>query len=170
MSASVERVHGDGCACTRCVGFLPGNELRTRHGAYASELRLSTNPRHAEIADGLRERLPIYAVADEPAVQLLSTALLRIEKASAALDEIDQHASGDLAAYIVGDAGKVQRLREDLRGWINTSMRLVDALGMTPTSRARLGLDLVRAEDALGRLEAEGRAIRERRDAVGARG
>ena len=36
----------------------------------------------------------------------------------------------------------LQRLREDLRRWINTARGLAADLGLTPTSRARLGLDI----------------------------
>jgi hypothetical protein len=56
----------------------------------------------------------------------------------------------------------------DARAWANTARAYFDALGLTPTSRAKLGLDLVRQEDGLERLKAEGREIRLRREAEGA--
>ena len=141
--------HGDGCECTRCRGFERGNGLALRHGAYSM---LTQAPRAGEIADELREIVPTYSPADEPAVRLLALMLGRIELASAALDQLDETA----------DAAKLQRLRQDALGWVNAARRLMNDLGMTPTSRARLGLDLVRTEDTLVQLAAEGRLVRER--------
>lgn len=72
-------------------------------------------------------------------MQLLGLALTRIKKVAAALDALDP----------LTEARQLQRLREDMRGWVNAATRLLDALGMTPTSRARLGLDLVRTQESV---------------------
>jgi hypothetical protein len=131
---------------------LPGNEVAVKHGARRSDLALSKEREFAEILTDVRERVPGYSYHDESAVQLLALTLTRVKKASVALDKLDP----------ATEARELQRLREDMRGWVNTSVRLLDALGMTPTSRARLGFDLVRTEDALAQLAAEGREARAR--------
>lgn len=119
--------------------FEKGNEVGLRHGSY-SVLKLA--PRAAEIADGVRALLPVYSPADEPAVQTLAVVLARLERATEALDG-------------AGDPADLQRLRDDLRGWANTARRYFNDLGMTPTSRAKLGLDLVRARGEAARAHIE---------------
>lgn len=80
-------------------------------------------------------------------MRLLALVLARIEAATAALDKVDEATAGrELAAYTADAAPGFQRLREDLRGWISVAARFADALGLTPTSRAKLGLDLTRAK------------------------
>ena len=138
--------HGIGCACSRCVGFEPGHALSTRHGAYSS-VRLA--PRAVELEADLVRLVPTYTDSDGPAVALLATTLARVERAAQAVDDAADDPDGP------------KRLEQDLRGWVNTAARLLDALGMTPTSRARLGLDLARVEDTLAQLAADGRATRE---------
>jgi hypothetical protein len=156
-------VHGAGCPCTRCRGFDRGNDLPVTHGAYLNPLKLEG--RTAEIADEIRPTLPSYGPADEPILRLLALTLTRIERAASALERVDQNSASDLGPYVFQDAQKFAALRADLRGWINTARNLANDLGMTPTSRAKLGLDLVRVEDALASLIATGREIRERREA-----
>ena len=150
-AAPVERVHGDGCECQRCRGFEPGNELRRKHGAYAGPLGLSRDPDYGALVEDLRDRLPVCAEADELAVQLLGLTTVRIRRAAAALDEVDRRARSELTPYVVEDAAKLERLRQDLRGWVNSALRLADALAMTPTARARLGVDLARIEPSVVR-------------------
>jgi hypothetical protein len=120
-------------------------------------LRLTRDPRHREIADAIRERVPVYSPSYEPAVSLLALVLLRLERAAAVLDDADERTQPAEAA----------RLSQDARGWANSAHRLLESLGMTPTSRARLGLDLVRADDMLDRLAAAGREVRARADRQG---
>jgi hypothetical protein len=134
------------------------------HAAY-STLKLA--PRAEQLATELRHVVPVYTAADEPTVRLLAVTLARIERATAALDELDEQ-TGDRSAlgpYLIAEAPKLQRLREDLRGWINTARRLAGDLGLNPTSRAKLGLDIARTEDALERLASEGREVRARAEA-----
>ena len=131
---------------TRCVGFQagntdgqrfePGNEVGLRHGAYASPVKLEG--RVSELAPQLADLVPAYREADGPAVQLLAVTLTRIERAAATV-EADEN----------GDEVASQRLRDDLRKWVGTSVRLLDALGMTPTARARLGLDIAQTRRAV---------------------
>ena len=122
----------------------PGNQLAVKHGSYASVVTFG--PRVDEIAACLRELVPGYALPDEPAVRLLAVMHVRIERAQAALEALDGQTDGrELGTYLTADADKLQRLRQDLLGWVNAARRLMNDLGMTPTSRARLGLDLTRA-------------------------
>lgn len=144
MSGEVERKHGPGCPCTRCVGFKPGHELTLRHGAYAD---VALGPRVDELSGELEQLVPAYSPSDAIAVRLLGLALARLERAEAALEAA---APADMA-----------RLRTDALGWANSARRLLNDLGMTPTSRARLGLDLSRmAGGGLAQLAADGRALR----------
>jgi hypothetical protein len=156
----VELRHGDECDCVRCRGFDQANTLSVRHAAYAV---VHLGPRAAEIADELRELVPGYSVIDEPALRTTALVLARLEVATAALDAVDASSEDrPLAQYTVEEAAKLQRLREDTRGWVNTARRLFNDLGLTTTSRAKLGLDIVQTEHTLERLKAEGREIRKR--------
>jgi hypothetical protein len=108
--------------------------VAVRHGATAS-LRLT--PRAEELADGLRAIVPCCSEADEPSICLLAGVLARIEAANEYLAE--------QGLFLPGGGGELQPLLRVLTGWENTAARLCDRLGLTPTSRAALGLDLVRA-------------------------
>lgn len=150
--------HGADCGCHRCQGFQPGNEVGRRfepgnelavtNGAYVSTLRLA--PRIRELADETIQVMPVFTPADVPAVELLAITRARIEIALAALDEVDEKTRGGaLGPYVIEDAAKLQRLREDLGRWTTRALRLCDALGMTPTARARLGLDIAMTRRSL---------------------
>lgn len=146
--------------------FEPGNQASLRHGAYST---LATGERAQGVADEIRTSLPFYSPADEPAVRLLAVSLVRVEFATRALDEVDEQLGGKaLAPYMIDSHERLDRLRKDLRSWIATSVRLMAELGMTASSRVRLGVDVVlaqrAADDALDRLREEGRAIREARE------
>lgn len=134
--------------------FPPGNQAHLVHGGYCT---VGMSERAREIADAIRPTLPAYSVADEPVLGLLSTAIARIENASAAMEMVDKNAS-PLGPYLGGGDEKdlgpgLQRLREDLRRWVETARRLANDLGLTPTSRARLGLDIASAQRAFSIVE-----------------
>lgn len=114
--------------------FQPGHELSLKHGAYAS---VALGPRVAELADELRPHVPGYTPADEIALRILCLGLARLERSAAAVDDADPAA--------------LERLRQDERGWSNTVRRFLSELGMTPRSRAQLGLDIARTGDELQR-------------------
>ncbi len=139
--------------------FQAGNILAKRHGAYSTvELR----GRAADLAGEIRDHLPIYSPADEPVVRLLAIVLARVERASFALDEVDEHlATQPLGAYLAEGAERLDRLRKDLRNWIATAAKLSDSLGMTPSSRARLGLDVALAHRALTVVQLHAAAVQE---------
>jgi len=144
--------------------FERGNEIATKHGSYAL---VGLAPRAEELAAGLREVVPVASMADETAIALLALTLARVERATAALDRLDEigdESGSALSAYTSSEAQKFDRLREDLRGWLRLARTLCSDLGLTPVSRAKLGLDIARAESEVGRLVDVGRAIVARRD------
>jgi hypothetical protein len=146
--------HGPGCTCVRCRGFQPGHHYAdghgrpTTHGAKSRPHILAKAPRTLELADAIREVVPIYDPADEFTVHALSVVLVRVERATAALEQLDadldERGEGPLASY-AGEGEKFDSLRKDLRSWISVAERYFAALGMSPGSRARLGLDIARA-------------------------
>lgn len=120
----------------------PGNQLAVTHGARAM-LRLA--PRAEQIADDLREIVPARSDSDEPTIRLLALVLARIETANEWLDEHGLFRNGK---------GEPQAILKNVSTWENTASRLMDKLGLTPTSRAALGLDLARTHDAQAVLNA----------------
>lgn len=128
MSGTTVLAHGDDCECTRCRGFKPGNTVaieRATHGAYAD---LKLGARVAELAADLAPLVPAYRASDQVTVQLLALSIARIEAAALALEQ--------------AKPGELARLEQDLRGWVGKATTLADKLGMTPTARARLGVDV----------------------------
>jgi hypothetical protein len=123
--------HAEGCTCTRCRGFEPGNQVAARHGAYASELKLA--PRAAEHVASIRALMPFYSEADELPIRGLAIVLVRVERAEAALEAAADDGHADL-----------QWLRDDLRRWLGLKLRYEEALGMPAAARGRLGLDVAR--------------------------
>lgn len=162
MSLTAPASHGDSCGCVRCLGFSQGNDAAVRHGAY-SVLKLA--PRAEQIATSLRESVPISSASDNATIDVLGFVLAQLERANLVLshvqdDELSQIRNGKLGAAQRDD---LRRLAADARGWANTALRYSEALGLTPLSRARLGLDVARTEDTLAQLAATGAEIRVRR-------
>jgi hypothetical protein len=120
--------------------FEPGHELSVKHGAYAN---VKLGNRVDELAAELQPLVPGYRPPDQIMVRLLALTLARIEAAVAALERVDEATAGkELVAYTSSSAAQLHRLREDLRGWINTARRLANDLGMGTVVRIRLGLDV----------------------------
>jgi hypothetical protein len=101
-------------------------------------------PRSAELADDLRAIVPAVSDSDEPTIQLLALVLARVEAANAWLAE---------RGIFVDGTGEPQPVLRALSTWENTAARLCDRLGLTPTSRAALGLDLARSHSEVLRVE-----------------
>lgn len=121
----------------------------TRHGCYAVDIPA----RARALADELRALLPASSPSDDPTVALVAMVLARIETANAWLDE-----NGLMDAR-----GAPRPILRVLSTWENTAARLLDRLGLTPTSRAALGLNIARAHEAgIADLIEEGRKVRER--------
>ena len=131
----------------------PGNQIALKHGANST---FAIAPRAAELAGELRQVVPTYSPADEVSVRLLAITLARIERAVAALERVDGAAGENPLGPYLGDSAEVMRwLRTDLRLWVASAGRLAESLGLTPTSRAKLGLDVARTGDALADYLAE---------------
>lgn len=128
------------------VPAQPENRLALRHGAYAA-VRIPA--RAEEIAEGLREIVPASSPSDDPTIRLAAIALAQVETVSAYLAE----------RGIVDAEGNPAPVLRHFGTMMNTAARLLDRLGCTPTSRASLGLDLVRAEGALESMIADGARI-----------
>jgi hypothetical protein len=130
--------------------FEAGNRAAVRHGGYRL---VGISDRAAEIADQIRETLPAYSAADEPVLTLLALTLGRIERGVAALEAVDENSS-PLGQYLSASDGPslapdLARLREDVRKWVGLARRLSGDLGLTPTSRAKLGLDIAATQRTL---------------------
>lgn len=124
--------HAQGCSCIRCRGFQPGHEPSRRHGGYSL---VSLQPRAAVIADELRRLVPARSDADEPAIRLLALQLAQVEGIHEWLAE---HG-------FVDEGGQPRGILRHLGTVTNTAARLCDRLGLTPSGRAALGLDMARA-------------------------
>ena len=139
--------HREGCACSRCRGFQQGNQAAVTHGSY-SLLRLQ--PRATELAAELRELVPLSSPTDGPAIGALSLILAQAEHARLVLATVQARTvqlttSGET---LTGDErDDLRRLSSDLRGWLNSAGRYFEMLGMTPSSRVRLGLDVLRGHE-----------------------
>jgi hypothetical protein len=131
------REHGPACPCTRCQGFEKGNGHALIHGARSV---VALEPRAAEIADEVRGLVPASSPSDEPSIRLLALALAQVEAATVWLAE-----NG-----IVDETGNARNLLKHLGTMMNTAARIAANVGMTPTSRAALGVDVARTHDVLG--------------------
>lgn len=112
--------------------YEPGNDAALTHGAYA-ELRLSEQAE--ELAPLLERLVPAFRPSDRPMVQLLALTWARLQAAAAAIDAAGPE--------------ELPALRRDERLWAGLAARVLDQLGMSPTARARLGLDVAMAQRAI---------------------
>lgn len=140
-----------------------GNQRAKLHGGYASVATERLAEKEREVYDALAADAPVRAAdgslpaADAAAVSLLAKTLCRLEDVGSWLEEygpVDtrRHHKGRKKA--TGARAKRKRKSVDpLRvvamedRLISRSHELLDALGMTPRSRAKLGLDLARQVD-----------------------
>jgi len=118
-----------------------GNRFHVVHGAYAAVARDRLDAKVRDVFDALATDAPLRGrdgelpAADGAAVRLAAEVLCR-------LDSLGEYLA--LHGIIDGDG--------ELRGAVDIESRLrreaadhLDSLGMTPRSRARLGLDVTRA-------------------------
>lgn len=115
------------------AGFEVGNVERRTHG-FRALVEIERSPRTAAIADEIEAVLPIAAPGDEFAVWLLAGMIERRIRGLAALADPERSIE------------ETRILRRDLSTVENSIARMLDALGLTPRSRAALGLDVARAE------------------------
>lgn len=116
--------------------FEQGNDVAVRHGAYAT---VKLGARVDELAAELRELVPGYRAADEPMLRIACVALARLEASMVALED--------------AKPGELERLQADARGWLNSLRRILNDLGMSPSARARLGVDVAVAQRAMALTE-----------------
>jgi hypothetical protein len=91
-----------------------------------------------ELRGLVREALPLYEPSFEIAIEQLALKLWRQRRAYA-----------DLAAHGLTRGGSPAPLLADLSKVENAIQRDLDALGLTPLARARLGVDLSRIEPSI---------------------
>jgi len=115
--------------------FKPGNQVALRHGMFAEKFSPLDSEEIAATADLLREILPTYAVAFEPALQLLAARLWRLKRAYAFVQETPE---GELPRNFGEKLNSLELL-------VN---RTLSALGLTPVAASELGVNLKRLADA----------------------
>lgn len=121
-----------------------GNARAVAHGGYAAVAHARLDAKVREVFDALAAEAPLRAAdgglprEDAPMVRLLAECVCRLEDVSANVREFGLR---DQNTKEIRPAVEVEsRLRREAADYL-------DALGMTPRSRARLGLDLRRAGD-----------------------
>lgn len=120
-----------------------GNSRAMTHGAYAAVALSRLDSQAREIFEALAADAPLRDVTgglpshDGVAVRLLAEALCRLDDVSAYLARAGW---ADGKGRVRPAVEIEQRLRREVADHL-------DALGMTPRSRARLGLDLTRSYD-----------------------
>jgi hypothetical protein len=111
--------------------FEKGNTVSLRHGMYAKRFQPLDEEEIAETADLLREILPTYASAFEPALQLLAARLWRLRRAYEFL-------------AATPESELPRNFGEKLNSLELLINRTLAALGLTPVSAAELGVNLTR--------------------------
>ncbi|HYI35646.1 MAG TPA: P27 family phage terminase small subunit [Thermoleophilaceae bacterium] len=131
-----------------------GNQLSRSHGGYATVAVERMEAKAREVYDALAADVPLkenggLPAADSVAVRMLAEALCRLEDVSAHLRDFglyDQETKAERPAV-----AREQQLRREVADWL-------DALAMTPRSRGKLSIDLVKSRDlALEMADAERR-------------
>ena len=134
----------------------PGNTYTRTHGAYARLLADRVEGKVAEVFGALSEDAPLRGEGgglpahDGAVVRLAAAALCRLEDVEAHLrDRGLLDADGNVRPAVDLE----RRLRVEALGYLAE-------LGMTPTSRARLGLDLTRTASVASAMSEPNRARR----------
>jgi len=129
-----------------------GNRLAVRHAGYAAVARERLEAKALEVYDALGSDLPLRDAAggvpraDAVAVRLLSESLCRLDDVSAHLRDFG------LFDQATGEPRPALDLERRLRA---ETLDLAESLGLTPRSRAKLGLDLQRGFDLAAHWAAE---------------
>lgn len=118
-----------------------GNALARTHGAYARVARDRMEAKVAAVFDALSEDAPLreadgsLPASDAVVVRLLAENLARLESVA-----------GYLAVHGVADDEKALRPAVEIEARLRQeALGHAEALGLSPRSRAKLGLDLTRA-------------------------
>jgi hypothetical protein len=131
----------------------PGTQLAVKHGAFAKVALPRLDAKTREITDALAADAPVRAAdgglpaADLPAVRLLADTLCRLDSIGEYLERRGWES----------EDGKPRPVLEYEARLRSQSLDLLKELGMTPASRAKLGLDLARTHRTLEEEAAGGR-------------
>lgn len=123
--------------------FPPDNTVALLHGLYAARVRGPVEERFADVLRGaMREGLGrVYSeVLDEHAIRRAARALATVEMVESQIDErgVDQMSDRALRDY--------HRASGSADRWLGE-------LGLTPSARARLGVDAARTVDLIEAIE-----------------
>jgi hypothetical protein len=119
-------------------GVPPGNSLAVKHGAYARVVAAKLDSKAREVYDALAADAPLRGddgglpTHDAAMVRLLADVLCRLDSVGAWLDG---RWATDEGQHVLEIESKLRREAADY----------LDAMGMSPRSRAKLGLDVQRA-------------------------
>jgi hypothetical protein len=157
-----------------------GNKRALTHGAYARVAPEREDAKRREVFDALAADAPVrdadgsLPAADSPAVSLLAQTLVRLDDLRAYIDEhgLVQHrrytSDNPQTKRQRNRAKRKRRNIDPLRllemedKLVGRAERLLDSLGMTPRSRAKLGLDQARQFDLAREWEQQDRDKRRR--------
>jgi hypothetical protein len=114
-----------------------GNQRNLVHGAHVKPSAAAVKAKRAALKAGLAASVPVKDAADDVALTLLATTLCRLDSVGEWLD-----AHGPLDRK-----GKPRSAASWERRYTSAAMKQLAALGMTPASRAKLGVNLARAVD-----------------------
>jgi hypothetical protein len=136
--------HGDGCTCTRCLGFSEGNRLSVRHGMYA-RLTVAEEAGVVELAEAFAALSPLEEERLQPLAHLAAAQLWRIRRAYSDLSE---------NGVVRGPEGTPAPILRRLESAERAFMRSLEALAIVPSAAADLGLAVARRQAlAAGQLD-----------------
>lgn len=140
-----------------------GLQRAVRHGAYAAVTEAEMEAKVLELVEAIGEDLPVREVdggvpaADAIPLRLLAETLIRRERVR----------ETELRRGIETDDGRLRGVVEYGLRLDGQAIKLCEQLGLTPVARARLGVDLVRAQAGARSLSDEldsARRAREQRE------
>ena len=123
--------------------FPEQNTLRLLHGLYSSRVRRPVEDRYADaLRAAMREGLGrVYSeVLDEHAIRRAARALATVDMVE---HQIDEHGLDDLSERVIKD---YHRCASSADKWLGE-------LGLTPSARARLGVDAAKTVDLIEAIE-----------------
>jgi hypothetical protein len=105
------------------------------------------------MVESIRDTQPIAHPCDDGAIWRLALVYRRIEASAVALDAADQAVATDPLGAYGQSASWLGRLRDDHDRWLARASRIEAELGRTPSSRAKLGLNLALRQRAMNVVE-----------------
>ena len=119
-----------------------GNKRAEKHGAHGTVL-VEPGSEAAQVLDVIAGAVPLrgadgeLAPQDRLAAEGLAVVLVRLRRAGVELDTRGEFTK----------AGKLKPVADYERRLLNVALGYMDALGLTPRGRVKLGLDLARASE-----------------------